>query len=103
MNRTQARQLAETLTNAQLKAMFEKAKTSISDWTRTATVNKGMTKGAAWNILAADFDETKNYPTIAKLNMIWEFGDYLPWDLRNPKKEKKEYQPKAPVHQEPRF
>lgn len=103
MNRTLARKLAETITNAQLKDMFDKAQNGIRDWTKTATVNKGMTKGAAWNILAADFDENKEYPTIAKTNMIREFGDFLPQQLRNPPKDKKQYEPKAPVHQEPRF
>ena len=103
MNRTLARKLAETITNAQLKDMFDKAQNGIKDWTKTATVNKGMTKGAAWNILAADFDENKEYPIIAKMNMIREFGDFLPWQLKNPPKSKKQYEPKTPVHQEPRF
>lgn len=103
MNTTQARTIAETITNQQLTAMFEKAKNSITDWTRTATVNKGMTKGTAWNILAADFDESKDYPTIAKFNMVREFGDFLPWEMRNPRKEKARFVPKTPVHQNPIF
>ena len=103
MNTTQARTIAETITNQQLTAMFEKAKNSITDWTRTAIVNKGMTKGTAWNILAADFDESKDYPTISKTNMVREFGDFLPWEMRKPRTEKKTFIKKQPVHQEPKF
>lgn len=103
MNTIQARTIAETITNPQLSAMFEKAKNSITDWTRTATVNKGMTKGTAWNILAADFDESKDYPTIAKFNMVREFGDYLPWEMRKPRTERKAFIKKQPVHQQPKF
>lgn len=44
MNRADSKKIAETITNEQLKDMFEKAKSSISDWTKVSNVNKGMTK-----------------------------------------------------------
>lgn len=35
MNRTDARRIAETITNQQLKEMFDSAKENIKDWTTT--------------------------------------------------------------------
>lgn len=103
MNRTLARKLAETITNAQLKDMFSKAKNSIKNWKKPSTVNKGMTKGVAWNILAAEFDENEDYHICAKANMIHEFGDFLPLELIEPLKNKKRYEAINLVHQEPFF
>lgn len=103
MNRTRAREIAQTITNEQLSQMFESAKAGIKDWTRVSDVNKGMTKGTAWNILAADFDPTIEHPVMGKTNMIREFGDYLPNSIKFPQKEKKKYEPKLPTHQEPKF
>jgi hypothetical protein len=34
--------------------MFDLAKNNIEDWSKVSIVNKGMTKGTAWNILASD-------------------------------------------------
>lgn len=101
MNRKSAREIAEKITNDQIKQMFDSAKSAISDWTVRATVNLGMTKGAAWNILAKDFDVTKSYHILAKTNMVREFGDYLPIELKPTKKTKKDL-PK-PIHQNPIF
>jgi len=103
MNRTRAKEIAEIITNEQLQAMFDSAKTGIKDWHRVSDVNKGLTKGTAWNVLAADFDITATHPTIAKTNMIREFGDFLPNSIKFPKAEYKKAEPKPPVHQEPKF
>ena len=78
MNKSTAKQIAETITNEQLLVMFTNAKNSIKDWNKVSIVNKGMTKGTAWNILAKDFDINKTYHILAKTNMVREFGDYLP-------------------------
>ena len=103
MNRAKAKELSETITNAQIKEMLEKAKIYIKDWTRVSDVNKGLTKGAAWNMFAKDFDENIDYPSCTKLNIIREFGNFLPSDLLYPRKDKKFHQPTPPVHQEPIF
>ncbi len=95
-----AKIIADTITNEQLKQMFDAAKVGIKDWTAVSSVNKGMTKGLAWNILAKDFDVNKNYHDLAKINMIREFGEFLPNNLK-PKKEKKES--RKPTHQDPIF
>lgn len=78
MNKAEAKRLALILTNEELLSMFDNAKCKIIDWAKVSNVNKGMTKGTAWNILAKDFDTEKNYHNLTKVNMIREFGDYLP-------------------------
>ena len=74
MNRHIARKIAETITNEQLQQMFETAKSKITNWTQVSNVNKGITKGVAWNVLAKDFDVNKTHHILAKINMIREFG-----------------------------
>ena len=98
MNRTNARKIAETITNEQLQQMFETAKNKITDWTKVSNINKGMTKGVAWNILSKDFDMSANYHILAKTNMVREFGEFLP-DQAKPKREKRKVN--ASVHQDP--
>lgn len=73
MNRTDSKKIAEKITNEQLLEMFNVAKTMIRDWTRISNVNKGMTKGVSWNILAKDFDVNATYHILAKTNQIMEF------------------------------
>lgn len=101
MNRATAKEVAKTITNEQLKQMFDNAKKQIGDWTKVSNVNKTFTKGAAWNVLAKGFDITYNYHWMAKVNMIHEFGEYLPEDLK-PIRKVKDIMP-DPVHQEPIF
>lgn len=101
MTRAEARKLAETITNEQINQMFDKAKVEIKDWTVVSKCNKGLTKGIAWNILAKDFDVEKTHHIMAKTNMVREFGDYLPEELK-PKKKAKPFLP-PPAHQEPIF
>jgi len=100
MNRKTAREIAETITNEQIKQMFDTAKAKITDWTKVSSVNKGMTKGIAWNILAKDFDLETKHHILAKTNMVREFGEFLPNELK-PQKKIKQYKP--PVHQDPQF
>lgn len=100
MNKNDARKIAETITNEQIHQMFENARLKITDWTRVSSVNKGMTKGTSWNILAKSFDIKINYHILAKINMVREFGEFLPDQLK-PKKVNKQLFNKPPVHQEP--
>lgn len=102
MNRNDAKIIAETITNEQLQEMFNNAKAKISDWKKVSNVNKGMTKGTSWNILAKDFDVTAKHHILAKINMIHEFGEFLPDELK-PKKTNRQYSNTPPVHQEPKF
>jgi len=100
MTRKLAKEIAETITNEQLQTMFDAAKVGITDWTVTSKVNEGMSKGAAWNILASDFDINYNYHIMGKINMIREFGDFLDESFKPVKKTKPSI---TVVHQEPQF
>jgi len=101
MNRSDARKIAETITNQQLAIMFQNAKNNIRDWNVRSSVNKGISKGLAWNILAHDFDATKDHHILAKTNMIREFGEFLPQELLPPPRR---HRPLGDfVHHEPKF
>lgn len=102
MNRNDARKIAETITNEQLQQMFETAKAKITDWTKVSSVNKGITKGMSWNILAKDFDVNAKYHILAKTNMVREFGEFLP-DQVKPQKTNRQLSDKPPVHQDPQL
>jgi len=101
MQRHVARKIAETITNEQIKKMLETAKDGIQDWTKASSVNKGISKGVGWNILAKDFDVEKEYHILAKINMVREFGEFLPVELKPEKKQKAA--PGNVVHHEPDF
>jgi len=101
MNRKVAREIAETISNEQIQQMFDNAKSKITDWTKTSLVNKGMTKGLAWNVLAKDFDLEVKHHIMVKINMVREFGDFLPDDLKPKKKAKVKFT--KPTHQNPIF
>ena len=99
MNRTDAKKIAEIITNEKLREMFNAAFFGIKDWTKVSNVNKGMTKSSAWNVLAKNFDVNYKHHIMAKTNMVREFGDFLSEDLK-PKKKTKVNNYK-PFHQEP--
>jgi hypothetical protein len=102
MNRNDARTLADIVTNEQLKQMFDNAKGGIKDWTKVSSCNIGFTKGVAWNILAKDFDVNCKYHIISKTNMIREFGEFLPSELKQKvTRQKKSFG--KPVHHDPIF
>ena len=82
MNKTEARYIAETITNEEIETMISVAKDSIKDWTARSIVNKSFSKGLAWNILANAFDVNHKYHKIAKVNFLREYGEYLPKELR---------------------
>jgi hypothetical protein len=100
MNRKNSKLIAELITNEQIARMFEKAKAGIEDWSVVSAVNKGMTKGAAWNILTKAFDVDKRTHILAKTNMVREFGDFIKDEFDLPKKTRKKI---IPHHQEPVF
>lgn len=100
MNRSDAKKIAETITNNELWLMICAAKAKITNWRERSIVNKGLTKGAAWNVLAKDFTMDCKYHILAKINMVREFGEFLP-DQRKPKKINKDLP--APIHQDPIF
>lgn len=100
MNRAMAKQIAEVITTDQLRGMFESAKNETKDWGKTSIVNKGMTKGTAFNILSAGDISSKAH-ILAKTNMIREFGEFLPTELL-PVRATKCNPDIKPVHQDPK-
>ena len=102
MNKSDAKKIAETITFDQVEEMFNNAKANITNWEEVSAVNKGMTKGAAWNILKHGVKpEIVNQPLALK-NMIWEFGDHLPENLKIKKIRKNKTQTGF-FHQKPIF
>jgi hypothetical protein len=101
MNRKNAKEIANIITNEQLMQMFINAKNNIVNWTEISKINKGCTVGTAWNILAKDFDINVNYHILTKINMIREFGNYLPTIFKVTKNKK--IKNIRIVHQEPNF
>lgn len=101
MDKSHAKYLSEKLDNYHLKQMLDKAKSEIKDWTVASKVNKGLSKGTAWNILAKDFNESVDFHNIVKYNLIREYGEFLPEHLQPKKKPPKP--DIIPVHQDPIF
>jgi hypothetical protein len=82
MKRSLAKEIAEKISNEEIREMFVNAKNTITEWSKVSIVNKGMSKGCAWNILASDFKVEQTYNLLAKINMVREFGEYLPPHLK---------------------
>ena len=103
MNKADAKKIAETVTNDQLSAMFERAKAGITDWEKVSAVNPGITKGTAWNIFSKALTASGGgrVRQLAVTNMIWEFGEFLDESLK-PAKRKRQPSP-VPYHQQPDF
>lgn len=107
MNKRDATKIAKYVTYFQLKAMFTNAKNNITDWKQVSAVNKGLTKGTAWNILAPSMDGLEvddEKRQLAIRNMIWEFGDHLPEEAKLDENGKRKKNPKRePYHEDPVF
>lgn len=89
MNRTDAKRIAETVTNDQLKAMFERAQVGFTDWRKPSAVSPCISKGKSWNIMRlvdpSGLGRGRRDMLIIK-NMVWEFGDFLDDEIKPPKK-----------------
>lgn len=104
MYKSKAKEISKDITNDEIKEMFDNAKHQITDWEEQSKINRNFTKGVAWNILASDFKTGYKYNPIVKLNMIREFGNYLPQDILDEYPSKNETQDLKPLyHQEPKF
>ena len=105
MTKQEAKEIAKTITNDQLEDMFNDVMKHYGHnnmWGDTATINKSITKGTAWNIFAKDFNPEEKYSNIAKFNMVREFGDMLPDNIRIKTPPKGRVNINV-VHQEPNF
>jgi len=99
MNRNEANKIAETISADDLIQMLVNAQNNIKDWTQVSTVNPIMTKGTAFNIFTKGSISDKLH-VMAKVNMLREFGEFLP-NYEKQVKSKRELP--TPVHQEPIF
>jgi len=97
MNRNEAKELAQTVSIYELKEMFVNAQNGITDWTKISSVNKGLTKGTSFNILTTG-GINKDTHMMARINMIREFGEWLP---NYQKKLSVIREQPIPIHQEP--
>lgn len=95
MRKEEAKRLAERVTTSELKQMLFNAKRDIKNWTDPSRSNKGISRGAAFNIFAKCVD-TKS--KLAITNMLVEFGEHLP-NYTPVDKIKKDVV--KPTHQEP--
>ena len=101
MKRSDAKIIAEKISNEDLMLMVDTARNSIIDWTKASICNKSLTKGAAWNILCKDFTLTSYVHYLGKVNMIREFGEFLPEHLKPKKKVRVKLT--QLIHQDPIF
>lgn len=100
MNKNVAKQIAKTITNEQLQHMIKNASKKITNWEKVSVVNKSFTKGVAWNSLCRNFDVNHNYHIFQKMNMIREFGEFLPDEIKPQKRSRKRI---TPIHQDPQI
>lgn len=103
MNKTDAKRIAENISIDSLELMLKNAKEGIKDWSKRSNINKSLDRGAAWNILAKCIAPLKNgemrrTESIIKTNLIREYGEFLPKELRS--KPRKPPLP-DPYHQKP--
>lgn len=102
ITKKEALEIAHNISNDNLETMFMNAMEGIEEWGETSYVNKGMTKGTSWNILAQNFDPEEKYGYSAKCNMVREFGNFLPEDLRVKNPPESIFKVNV-IHQEPNF
>lgn len=103
MNKHDAKQLARTITDEQLAAMFDRAKADITDWREPCNANPCITLGAAWNIYYPFLTRHYRMKELIKTNMLWVFGDYLPDELKPAKPDQRKAPALNVLHQEPIF
>lgn len=98
VGRNTAKKIAQKVTAEDLKFMLTEAIQKVKNWEKASSVNPGMTKGTAFNIFTK-VEITEHTHVIAKVNMIREFGGYLPDKYLEEAKPKKNTV--LAVHQEP--
>lgn len=101
MNRNDAKIIAKTITFEQIFQMLDNAQKLIVDWREVSRINQGITKGTSWNLLVNPFKNDNNVDELIIFYLIYEFGDYLPQELKVKKTKKKNKI--IPIHQDPIF
>lgn len=101
MNKKDAKIIAKTITFDQVFKMLDNAQKGVTNWRETSSINFGITKGMAWNLLAKPYKLNNDVSDMGLYYLILEFGDYLPEELKI--KKIKKINNIAPIHQDPIF
>ncbi len=94
LTKAKARELSEKIDDKTLLLMLQKAKEKVANWDAPSRSNIGISRAKNWNLFSSDFFITgKSKPPIIKYRMLEEFGEYLPDDIKQPKKQKTKIEP----------
>lgn len=77
MDKRTCKRLSEVIRNEDILDMLKEAKDNVLDWTLPSRLNPAMSRGYAWNLLAAKFDVTKPQHDFILKQLLYEFGDWL--------------------------
>lgn len=107
MNKQSAKQTLSNLTVRDIEDMFENAKSEITCWTVPSIVNPQFSKGAVWNILYPSVGAVTEGAIVCKsaavVNMVREFGHFLPEEKKLSAYKKREPMPEGTHHEKPIF
>lgn len=100
ITKLQARELAHQTSDADVKIMLKTAREKVKDWKQPSNINPLMTIGYSFNIFAKALVAVrdKHLHLLTKVNLIREFGKYLP-NYKPPKKTLKIQ--REPIHSNP--
>lgn len=93
ISQSDAKKIAQKITNEQVDQMLEKAAYSIRDWNVRSRVNKTFSIAWTWNILASKRNSLPEHRRIRNgivANLILDFGHFLPKNLIPLPRQKKE-------------
>jgi ATP-dependent phosphoenolpyruvate carboxykinase len=101
MTQQYAKDLANRMSNQEIKEMLVNAMNGITDWTQPCKLNSGMSWGIAWNLLAKNFDGNNGHREFHKVQLLRMFEAWLPEKYKQVRKKK--MNPEKVAHQEPDF
>jgi hypothetical protein len=102
MKRSDAKNIADIITDEQIKQMLNRAKEEVKDWTRPSKDNKGLSRGSHWNIICKGFENITTFSHIHKYRIIREYNEFLPDEIKQ-KFTKKQVIIQKPIHHDPIF
>lgn len=103
MDKKSASEIATKTTIGQLESMLRVARATFKSWKAPSAVNKSLTKGYSfnvyWEMLMEYKEEEREVPFVGVRNMIHDFGDFLPDDVKPSGSSRSDYP--DPWHQDP--
>jgi hypothetical protein len=79
---SEAKKIGREISQDDLGIMFDNAKKGVSDWGKPSRVNNSFSTGWAWNKFYKPFILGNLTHNLAKRNAVWEFGEFLPEELK---------------------